>query len=292
MKHPYFEYIGKIKSHIIYPIKELAPYIEKYQFYENDGITNTVTLKTISNGKVQLFIHYNKSHIYQIVGEKQIRLDNFFAGISHLHNSFVFKPIAKSTCFKGLSVTFSLNGISHLLGFRTKIFTNKIVPFEKVFGENKSYLIDNISKAQNHLKIEAFLNHFFLQLLSEKKKTSPNYLSNIQNIIMEQKSNYNVKFLAKNMNLTSRTIRRIFQENIGIAPKDYLKIIRFNHACHLLSTYPQIDWFEIIYNCGYYDQMHFIHEFKQIMGYSPLKFLKKCDGTFFFERPFIIYKIH
>lgn len=102
---------------------------------------------------------------------------------------------------------------------------------------------------------------------------------------MEQKGKCKVSELAKNLNISDRTLHRIFLKEVGINPKDYLKIIRFNHACKLMSAYPDIDWFEIIYNCGYYDQMHFIREFKYIMKATPDYFLKICNGTFYFERP-------
>jgi AraC-like DNA-binding protein len=75
---------------------------------------------------------------------------------------------------------------------------------------------------------------------------------------------------------------------MGMVPKDYLKIIRFSHACQLMGQYPHADWFDIVCECGYYDQMHFIHEFKSIMGCPPQKFLEQCKGQFYFLRPFII----
>lgn len=80
----------------------------------------------------------------------------------------------------------------------------------------------------------------------------------------------------------------MFIKHIGIGPKDYLKIIRFNHACKLMSTNSDIEWFDIIYSCGYYDQMHFIHEFKNVMKYTPSEFLRISQGKFYFNRPIIV----
>jgi len=77
----------------------------------------------------------------------------------------------------------------------------------------------------------------------------------------------------------------MFQNQIGIAPKNYMKIIRFNHACELMNTYPETDWFDIICSCGYHDQMHFIHEFKSVMKCTPKKFLEISKGNFDFSKP-------
>lgn len=76
----------------------------------------------------------------------------------------------------------------------------------------------------------------------------------------------------------------MFLDNIGIAPKDYMKIIRFNHACELMTAFPEKDWFDIICSCGYHDQMHFIHEFKSVMKCTPMKFLKISKSNFDFNK--------
>lgn len=55
-----------------------------------------------------------------------------------------------------------------------------------------------------------------------------------------------------------------------------------------MTNYPVIDWFEIICDCGYYDQMHFIKEFKKIMNSTPFEFVKLCEGDFYYERPILI----
>jgi len=110
----------------------------------------------------------------------------------------------------------------------------------------------------------------------------------IQNIIIEQNGNCTVNELANDLNRTSRTIHRIFMDNIGIGPKDYMKIIRFNHACKLISTYSETDWFDIICSCGYHDQMHFIHEFKSVMKCTPKRFLKMGESDTYFNKRVVV----
>jgi len=106
--------------------------------------------------------------------------------------------------------------------------------------------------------------------------------------IIRDKGCCSINGLASQFKINPRTIHRIFINHIGISPKAYLKIIRFNNACKLMGDYPDIDWFDIIGDCGYYDQMHFIHEFKKIINYNPLQLLKKSEGNFYFERPLLI----
>ena len=66
----YQNLIGGMKSSISSPTPELEPYIEKYEFYENGNIKDKDQLKPLSNGKVEMYIHYNNSHLY-ISGTKK-----------------------------------------------------------------------------------------------------------------------------------------------------------------------------------------------------------------------------
>ncbi|MDD3458734.1 MAG: AraC family transcriptional regulator [Weeksellaceae bacterium] len=62
---------------------------------------------------------------------------------------------------------------------------------------------------------------------------------------------------------------------IGMPPKLFCKVIRFNHAFLLKRMNPETSWQEIVYQCGYYDQSHYIAEFKYFTGFSPSVYYDK-----------------
>ncbi len=113
-------------------------------------------------------------------------------------------------------------------------------------------------------------------------------LQSAYDFIIEHNGCCTVNDLANHLNLTARSIHRLFIQHMGIAPKEYLKIIRFNYACKLISNHSEMDLFDVLCTCGYYDQMHFIHEFKEIMKTTPSQFLKISKGHFYFNRPVIM----
>lgn len=170
MINPYVRYIGGINSSVSEPDSELTQYIEKYVFYENTNITNNFYLNTISNGKVELFIHYNESYIFIINNKVEIRLTNFIVGISELSNSLKIKPISENQCFKGLSITFSLQGVCQLFDIHLKTITNRVVRLESILGKDGKTLVKNISEARCNNEREYILNQFFRILLQMKKK--------------------------------------------------------------------------------------------------------------------------
>ena len=86
---------------------------------------------------------------------------------------------------------------------------------------------------------------------------------------------------ALDLNISYRTIHRLFDKDLDVCPKKYLKAIHLNRACGYLKYRKHIDWMELIFNCGYYDQSHFSREFKSIMNATPVEFLRETEGNFY-----------
>lgn len=72
--------------------------------------------------------------------------------------------------------------------------------------------------------------------------------------------------------LSERSMQRIFRERTGLTPKKYAKIVRFKHSIALLPE--TADLTSAAYEAGFYDQSHFIREFKEFCGLSPSEFAK------------------
>jgi AraC-like DNA-binding protein len=64
----------------------------------------------------------------------------------------------------------------------------------------------------------------------------------------------------------------MFRRSVGVTPKSYLKIMRFQKAVELIATIHEIDWVQISHDCGFYDQAHFINDFKHFSGFTPTKY--------------------
>ncbi len=67
---------------------------------------------------------------------------------------------------------------------------------------------------------------------------------------------------------SERYIQKLFLDNVGITPKSFSNIHRFNKSLQLIQT-ADLPLTSIAYDCGYYDQAHFIKEFKKFTGLTP-----------------------
>ncbi|HLA96538.1 MAG TPA: AraC family transcriptional regulator, partial [Pyrinomonadaceae bacterium] len=67
----------------------------------------------------------------------------------------------------------------------------------------------------------------------------------------------------------------MFKRQIGVTPKSFLKILRFQKAINDIERAANIDWTTLSQDCGFYDQAHFINDFKVFSGFTPEQYLKQ-----------------
>jgi AraC-like DNA-binding protein len=61
----------------------------------------------------------------------------------------------------------------------------------------------------------------------------------------------------------------MFKKQVGLTPKSYSRIMRFQKALQSIDSAVDIDWGQISFDCGFYDQAHFINDFKHFSGFTP-----------------------
>lgn len=84
--------------------------------------------------------------------------------------------------------------------------------------------------------------------------------------------------VSREIGWSRRWLSHAFAEQVGITPKRYCRLIRFQHVVREIASRP-VDWADVALAGGFYDQAHLVHEFRAFSGLSPETFLKS-------ERPF------
>jgi AraC-like DNA-binding protein len=101
---------------------------------------------------------------------------------------------------------------------------------------------------------------------------------NLSPIIAQLFNNPFLRTLPKFSN-SQRRLEQRFKNEIGISPKMFQRTIRINHVIEKMINTPQPHLTSIAYEMGYYDQSHFIRDFKKFTGSSPSKFLKSINPS-------------
>jgi len=123
-----------------------------------------------------------------------------------------------------------------------------------------------ISNCENPQITTALANAFFLQRLSQK---NDRVLSITEDLYLTNGS-ITIDDLAKRHSIGFRSLERLFKNNVGLAPKELSKIIRFQSVLKRLKDKSFDDDFSrLAFEMGYYDQSHLTNEIKAFTGQTP-----------------------
>jgi AraC-like DNA-binding protein len=70
-------------------------------------------------------------------------------------------------------------------------------------------------------------------------------------------------------NLSPKRFIEKFKAAVGVTPKHYCRILRFQQTLAQAENGRRVDWTHIALDCGYFDQAHFIHDFRSFAGITP-----------------------
>lgn len=87
--------------------------------------------------------------------------------------------------------------------------------------------------------------------------------------------------LSEAINLSSTSLRQLFRDRVGQSPKEVIRILRLNEALRKRPG-PEESMTDLCYSLGYFDQSHFIHDFKNTFGITPRSYFQNNELTFDF----------
>lgn len=166
-------------------------------------------------------------------------------------------------------ILFQPGGMYRLFGTPMSLLANSYEEMTAVLGNSVKPLREQITNAQNLVEMARFTDDFLLQHLAKSKHD----LQPIDFAINQPQLHLrSVDQLAADACLSNRQFERKFVERIGVSPKIYQRLIRFNQAMKLKNADSSRKWIDVTYACGYFDQMHLLRDFKQFTGIIPSVF--------------------
>jgi len=80
--------------------------------------------------------------------------------------------------------------------------------------------------------------------------------------------------LTERIGLSSRRFIEVFSAEVGLTPKLFCRVHRFQQVLAMIERDEHIDWTDVALACGYYDQAHFIHDFRAFSGINPTAYVR------------------
>jgi AraC-like DNA-binding protein len=155
---------------------------------------------------------------------------------------------------------------------------NQNVSLKNINGQAARDLEEKMNEAPTFQQKVSIVETYLLNLL---KNNFDNFefqrMSHIAELIKQTYGNISINQMASEACLSRKQFERIFAGQIGISPKQYLKIIRFQSAIFQKQQNNSLSMTELSYESGYFDQSHFINDFKSLCGLTPLQYFAEND---------------
>jgi AraC-like DNA-binding protein len=166
----------------------------------------------------------------------------------------------------GAFFPFMKKPVSTLTDISTSIFT--------VLGAEHATLEEAIFSQENEAAMIALVEQFLRERLPERDEHVV-VINQIVDRIIADREITRVDHVVSCFSISKRTLQRFFSEYVGVSPKWVISRYRLQEAAEHLAESEVVDWPQLALDLGYFDQAHFINDFKTIIGKTPAEYVKQ-----------------
>jgi AraC-like DNA-binding protein len=246
-----------------HPAAPLASYVEALWYYEGSRLAAHKE-RVLPNGRFQLVVNLSAAA-------------GAVAGVRSQY--VVIDPAAMESM---IGVLFRPNGPRHFFDAPASAFYNQVVPLDAVWGSQSRALRDRLVDApaprEKFLVLEDALRKMMRTGAQDRFALHPSVQYALRQF-RRMPHIQTVMNVAREAGLSRRRFSQLFDEQVGVTPKLYCRLIRFRQVVWQIAAGGPVDWADVALAGGYYDQAHLAHEFRDFSGMSPSSFLAA-------ERPF------
>lgn len=240
------------------PDTSLHDYIYCYwQLKTNQPLADEFKYLVVADGCIDICFDLNNPKESFVVG---------------LYKKFAEHQIGQS--FNYIGIRFIPSMFPLIFKLNAKELSNKVQNLDCIIPAISSFIKNSFGYDQNLEEIKKVLDTFFRSLISNSPLITDSRLNEAIQIIL---TNYgNIKVIKElNTGFSPRQLQRIFEFYIGDSAKTFTNIIRFQNIIKANPSKEGLRKDKLFYNAGYYDQSHFIKEFRNFYGLTPTKAFEK-----------------
>ncbi len=244
----------------ITPSPALAPYVDVYWLAQWDLRDREPHVQeNIPHPSVHLVIERKRSEVVGVVTKKYTRVLESAGGV--------------------IGVKFRPGGFSAFMQEPVSTITDRSLPLADLFGSAADGLEEAVLAGTDPESQARRLEDFLLARQPERS----GFLANIQCVdavttwIADHAEVTKVDQIVAHFNITKRRLQRLFQAHVGISPKWIIKKYRLHEALAQIEEKP-VNWSALAHDLGYFDQAHFIKDFKDLIGKPPSAYAQENEA--------------
>ncbi len=261
------------RTHI--PRFPLDQFIEVLIYFEGIEHAHSVD-RFLPNGDTEILIDFNDTpqFIYDNESLKQIQAcHNVWA--SGVRTEPITIPSGTNSTM--IVISFKKGKAYPFFPFPMDEISDCVVDVDLVWGSDFADLREKVLETKDIDLRFGIVEEFLLRTFQSKFVANP-CVAFAVNEIVRQPDQINIGRMNQKIGYSQKHFISMFKKQVGITPKAYLKIMRFQKAISEIEHAGDIDWAILSNDCGFYDQAHFINDFKVFSGFTPEEYTKRKNN--------------
>lgn len=249
------------------PAQDLSTLVKCYWTLEAPKEATPEKNTIVPDGCMKMIFHYGAPYRhYDKNGDSELLPRSFVIG--QLTQPYEVEPTGATGTF---FVCFHPNGFLPFASLPIKDMENTAVPLDKLFGEDGAVVAQQILTASSTAERITIIEAFLLRRLIDTEAYDRIVTSTVETILTAN-GQLSVNELSEKNKVSRRQLSRKFASDIGLSPKQLSKTIRLQATLKTLLANKATKLTDLAYENEFYDQAHFIKDFKEFTGLTPKEF--------------------
>ena len=251
----------------INPTGILSKYIQNYFIVETyNSIDFMPKERVYPTGNATMVFHYGSPSIFQ----KKDSSKNIEPNLVICGQQTSYYDLSLSGKTGMILIVFRPHGVKSFFNFPITELLNENLSLQDLLNNEAIEIEDKLFNSPNNKQRITHLENFLIKRLIYNDEFER--VEYALEIIENSKGQIKTQDIAHEVCLGIKQFERTFSKYVGINPKKYANIVRFQNVIQMRRKYDNSSMFQLAFDNGYYDQSHFIHDFKSFTGLSPKEF--------------------
>jgi AraC-like DNA-binding protein len=258
-------------------LKDLAPhlslteFVRCYRIVHFDFVNATAPIHKAYAPRPETCLHFFLRERELVQMGNDPKKDHKFPVVLAGQQTSVINRYLKGKNFITFNIVFQPTALFRLTGISSFELTDKYFDAELIFSKDIRIMLEQLQAATSYDRMTTIADRFLKSLVSKTRRDA-HRLDTVSKLMITSGGNGSLDWLADESCLSTKQFTRKFYERAGVNPKTYLKIVRFTKAYNIRNAYPDRDWSQIAFDCGYFDYQHLAKDYKEFTKHSPNDF--------------------
>ncbi|MCJ0743097.1 AraC family transcriptional regulator [Pedobacter montanisoli] len=249
------------------PHTDLSAFIKCYWTLESPEEEKAQKQTIVPDGCMEMIFHYGDLY-RQYTGKATSIIQPRCFVFGQLSQPLEIEPTGATGIF---AIRFHPEGFTPFATIPIKTMENRAVPLTELFGEKGNDIAQKILTASTTHKRITLIETFLSEYLANTDVIN-DIVKSVVDTIITANGQLSIHEISEQQNINRRKLERNFALAIGLSPKQLSKTIRLQATLKLLLNKQFASFTHLAYEAEYYDQAHFIKDFKEFTGLTPKEF--------------------